>query len=141
MAWTATLRDLQQGKDKWTVSIIYNDGVTALVKEYTLSSISDQAIKDTARGEVARFTAASTVPAMTITPMSPIDLTPPTVTPPTPTPSEVAESNWLTGFNNLLRLRKMADSGLISQNDIQITSLVTTLKSTYLSSYLAKINP
>lgn len=140
MAWTATLREKRLEKGKWVFVVTYVNGGTTVIKDYTVDSISDDAVKAIARAECDRMTAAEAA-SCTIVAGGSIDLTPPTPpTPPTPTQAEINEAAWFAGFRELRQLRKLADTGLMSQSAAAITTLEATLRATYLPAYAAKVS-
>ncbi len=126
MPWTATLLDARARDGKFVFSIVYSDGQSKAMQDYTVSAISVGVVRQTARQQVAAYEAAGAstgeLPKLGIG--QPIDVTldPPVV----PDPAVVARNAFLALWQQY-RGRMGADAAT--------AAMLVTLQKDFLDAY------
>jgi hypothetical protein len=124
----------------WHFSIVYSDGVSKVVRQYSAANLDDSVIAARARTDAAELNKASTsVGKVSLTKGSSIDLTEPAVTAVVASPADIAQAQFFTDYVQFQRYQRAISVGVIDAADKRVLDLAVKLKTEWLDSYLAAI--
>ena len=139
MSFNATLLRLNKKHGRIEFEISYSDGTDVVNKIYSFEKTNNEEIRKLARLEALRLQDIKDE-VIDIVVGSDIDLTEPVVSPPPlpppPTPEEIVKRIWFDDFDLLRRLEVLSGTGVILPSDGRIGLLKTSLKNSFLESYL-----
>lgn len=145
MAWTATLTSFRRIDDRVEVLVLLNDDITGTARTIQYAEDASRTTRAWLRQQVLRTIASFAVAEPELTEGLVIDTAPDPPTPPAPPdppdPVRAAREQFMADWQRYQNLRRGVAAGLLSAIDPLVTSLLATLRATWVPDYEDTLSP
>jgi hypothetical protein len=137
--WTANLQKESQPDGSLVVAITYSDGVRSMIDRFDVQGdMNNDYLAMKAKSKIDWLTAQDqSFTAITEGAIQPMDT--PVVIPPVPDPAQVAQQQFVTDYQQWLRVKAAIDSGVLKGTEPEVIALLKKVQGEYQAPYINAI--